>query len=165
MKALILTIATAALLSITSFVSAADAGGIRRHNFKGQNHFAVLRRAELAEARRAKYAKARKARIAAAKRAKAAKIRKAKIAAAKRAKIAAIKKAKIAKMKRIAAQKRRAAAKEMVVAEAETTAVDIVDEDKFEDKIVVAEADTDAALDCKKFIPSAGMTISVPCKD
>lgn len=127
------------------------------------------------------------------RKAKAAAIRKSKIRAArKKAKLAAIRKAKkeaAAKRARALAKKGRAlAARDSNdISDEEKSTKSVADDDVVEDDVEISEridVDTrvEASLDesgdlieeseqsdgrvtCKKFIPSAGLTITVPCSD
>ncbi len=186
MKTLILTIATAALLSATTFGSTAEAGGkkFRMNGFNSHNQhnrsfkrrkLHALHQARLRAARKAKLAAARKAKIAQIRKAKIAAARKAKIAQIRRAKVAAAKKAKIANERRIAA--RLAAAERREQEENNVKDAEIVEAEKVAGVSATVptsttdanyayetDQDSDYELSCKKFIPGAGMTITVPCQ-
>ena len=172
-------IASALLIALTAFASAADAGcggkhkrGFGKfnqsfsHNHKAKKRALARKRAAAAAKRRAiaqKKAAAKRKAIAAKK------------AAAKRRAIAAKKAA--AKKARIAAAKAKQAQDEIKVSK--------VDDTPFDKPVSVAAVagavteftnDNDTAIDndtqevasneevgCKKYIPSAGLTINVPC--
>lgn len=160
------------------------AGSSRASHHSNAKRAAILRAKKKAAiaAKRRKLLAAKKAKIAAAKRAK--------IAAAKKARIAAVKKQKIAKQRRLAAlksaAKRRAAARReanKTVDQAQATEDPIQEQEVAGENKVVATTTAQSEIlnnsddiedtelnnagegQCKKYIPSAGLTISVPCAD
>lgn len=152
---------------------------------------AKIRKAKIAAARKAKIAQIRKAKIAAAKKAKIAAAKKRRIAAlnatarkrakARRQEEKEARKAEEAervKAEEVAGVEEIAPATKMVSdtnnesTEAELPEV-IVEDDTAEDNVAqvssidppTPEASIERAITCKKFVPSAGMTITVPCKN
>ncbi len=166
--------------------------GFRNHNVAALRRakIAAAKKRRLLAIKKARIAAARKAKIAAAKKAKIAALRKAKIAQKRR--IAALKKAsqrraqqeieRQQEAERVSVQKV-AGASEVIPAETKVTNTDtseaelseVVVEDNENREIDVAdatqatpptpEASPNREITCKKFIPSAGMTITVPCQD
>ncbi len=155
---------------------------------------AAAKKRRLLAIKKARIAAARKAKIAAAKKAKIAALRKAKIAQKRRIaalKKASQRRAQERRAQEIERQQEAervsvqkvAGASEVIPAETKVTNTDtaeaelseVVVEDNENREIDVAdatqatpptpEASPNREITCKKFIPSAGMTITVPCQD
>lgn len=183
MKKQFLALAAAIALTSASFASVAEAGGCGKGGFRGFSHgpsFSHRFQSSRSDAFYARQkAKAVAAAAAARKRAIAEKIAEkreriaAAQAAAKRAAIAA----RIEERRKLAAKRAKANAEVAAVEQVETVEQPKVaavtppaPEQKIEKTVAKATTKTDepkvasASVGCKRYIPSAGLTVTVPCE-